>query len=391
MSNVDTRDTFDPSVIFKDKPSTKAFNRCYYLTFTDPYQYTGSKNFVNKATSVSTPAATPAYSGGNIPARQITLYQNIEKLGLAIDFTITKTKVEQKKKSKNGMKLKIYNLCPINQKQIQKGDVVILDCGYNNNVANVFSGIVSTVNSNTKGSDSYIEISATELPLPDLRLFQAGSLKFTKGTTLTQVCEKICELLFELVPNIVGWDMTEIPDEMVLLRDLVFFDVNLAGHLTDLLHQVGMQYYLHAGIIYAIYSYEGSRKNKRTTITYLTPLVGMVAIPSAISKSEDSGRTKVVNGKKQKLKRQVSGWNVKSLLNPNLVINHYLDLDSHPLDTDLPADGVRGYYRIEKIVHKGNSFNSKWESTVHAYDRGQEGLIEEQPYTDLGLWDRKDG
>ena len=283
------------------------------------------------------------------------------------------------------MKLKIYNVSPQNQKQIQKGDVVILDCGYNNNVANVFAGVVSTVLSNNTRTDSYIEISATELPLPDLRLFQAGSLKFTKGTTVKEVCDKICSLLFELVPNIVGWDMSEIPTDMLLLRDLIFFDVKLAEHLTNLLHLYNMEYYIHAGIIYAVYSDGRRSRTKRSTITYTSPQEGMIAMPSGISKNEDTGKTKTVNGKKQKIKRQVTGWNVRTLMNPNLVIGNYLDINTHPLDAVPPPDSISGIYRIEKVVHKGNSFNSKWESTVHAFDRGDVTETGDA-FTNLPLW-----
>ena len=329
------------ALYFKDGAiSPEAFHRCYFLTFTDPFKY-------DKSGEVGA-AALP---NRNAVSHRLSLWQAVGKPGLAIDFTITKTIVSKNKKSNNTMNLRIYNIALENQKHIKEGDVVNFECGYNNDLANIFSGVVTKVVSGRTGPDTYANITATEMPAMNPSK-QKGTLKVQKNTSIQEVCKKIGDLLIEAFPSLTGSDFSEVPAGDRIPRARVITG-NLTSQLTEILSKYGMKWFIHNGIITAI---DGEGKSTKVT-TDITPTTGMVGSPQAIAKKD---------GKAQNAGK-VDGWRVTSLLNNKLDLKDWVYVKTEPGKSGFSA--VDGEFKIEKLVFRGNSFSGRWVSIVDAYQR----------------------
>ena len=371
---------YSKETLFSKKYSNKAFRRCYYLTITDPFTFSGDKNNVYTPTILSTPSSTEDYTGNNSPSRRLTLYQNVEDTGLAIDFKVTLSLVEKKKKSQNNLRLKIYNMSPSNQALVTKGDVVSLDVGYNNNVGNIFVGVIKSINSHRNGSDYYIDINATELPPPNFSLFEAGALKLKKGMTYKQVLESICRKIVDIVPHITGFDMSGANSDFKVVRDLVIFNTKLVTILQNFLQVSGKSMFIHSGIIYAIEYEDTGKPRDSAVVTSLSPSTGMIGLPTSISKSRQTSNNTVD-------KKETPGWRTTSLLNPNIRLGDYLEVDTeNSVENRRNPNAVYATLRIERLTHEGNSFSGKWISVVDGFASRIGGVEVELEYIALPFW-----
>ena len=335
---------------FKGAVSDKAFNRCYYLSITDPYKDTNfnfrrglSQGVTLNRTSIST---------------KLVMTQSVEKMGLAIDFTITKKIPKQDQKSKNAMTLKIYNLARYNIDRMNVGDVMQLDCGYNNDIANVFTGTITRISSATKGPDKCTTIIATEMPRPNPKqMVKMGSITMPRGTNERQFCERLCQTLVDVIPSLVDYDMSEVPAIYTSLKPRVLFGIDFVDTLLRVLSKYRMRYVIRSGVIIAV-PHGG---NKTFVMTDINPSNGLINVAMGQDKKEKVGK-----GKDAK-EIFIPGYKVTSLLNNKLQIGDWIRVrDTYDLD---PKPTISEILHIEKMTIKGNSFAGVWQTSMDAYIR----------------------
>ena len=275
------------------------------------------------------------------------------------------------------MKLTIYNLSEQNYERFKLGSVVTFKAGYSDNIGLIFAGTVISADRVYNGSESKTILQMKEDRYRNLATWQAIRFEARKGELLSTLVKRLCGAITTVVPNLFDSDTSQVPDQ-ALLRDRVLVGDPFKA-LTDLITPYQMYYSTNNGVI--VFHQKLGNYTYRSTL--LTPETGLIGIPSrSILKSK-------IDNDPEKKDNEIA-WNISSVMNYNFAIGDRVSFElSSPQYTssaytakepgkkttqvglgDVNEAKLKKVdnLKINHIVYKGNSMNSKWEVQLLALD-----------------------
>lgn len=285
--------------------------------------------------------------------------EGIEVSGLRIVFSIEKTSTE----TLNNSTIEIYNLSPDSQKLIETpNNAVILNAGYTEDVGakTIFVGIVRRALTVRDGPDW-----VTKLELDDGLLAYRDSKKsfsFPAGASGIGVLKNVSESF--------GLPVRQLPSD---IKDKPYTaGFSFVGRSREAMAKVcnylGLEWSIQNQEIQVI---KKGGTVQRTAIV-LSEDSGMVGSPALEAKTlSDKAAAKegitansagVIQRRKANAdneidtKLEVQGYKVTSLLQPTLEPGSVVQLYSRSIDGE--------FFRVEKVVHKGDSHGSDWHSEL---------------------------
>jgi len=403
MSRKQTPVSTERGYVNASKTQDRAYMRCYRLEIADPFNpnlnFNSGLSVLSRAAEGKKPFSAAGFT--DIPgshAEVLVLEQTVEKIGLAIDFTIMKKAKWQNENDSNNMKLTIYNLSEQNYERFRLGSVVTFKAGYNDKIGLIFAGTITSADRMYNGSESKTILQMKEDRYRNLATWQAIRFEARKGESLSNLVKRLCSAITTVVPNLFDSDTSQVPD-VKLLRDRVFVGDPFKA-LTELITPYQMYYSTNNGII--VFHQRLGNYNYRSTL--LTPETGLVGIPSrSIIKSK-------IDNDPEKKDNEIA-WSITSVMNynfaigdrvsfqlssPQYVTSAYTDREPGKKTTQVGRGAVNkakvkkiDNLKIDQIVYKGNSMNSRFEVKLLALDTPLPQ--EEKPTNPLWLddWDLK--
>lgn len=235
----------------------------------------------------------------------------------------------------NKVEVSIYNLSEDSRKITQKKDaVLIVQAGYESNVAQIFEGTVRTVSHVLSGGDRITKIMAGdgEKELRGSRVSES----FAPGASFENVARRLVaslglkegNLMEELSKGGFRQGLTDFANGKIV-HGLA------SNELKSLLKSAGLEYSIQDGAVQAL------RHDQSSGL----PVV-LLEAGSGLVGSPEYGET----GPKKRITLKA-----KSLLQPALIPGRRVKLDS------LTASGV---FRIDKVTHTGDTHAQNWYSEI---------------------------
>lgn len=285
--------------------------------------------------------------------------KGVELSGLRISFSIQKGAV----KSPNKCSVKVWNLSTSNR-EITKviGNICILKAGYADDKGSItiFAGTIMRSVTTRENADFVTEIELLDggLEFRDAKV----SVSFAAGATATQVIKQLTASF--------GLPVRPLPDDVADRQYTAGFA--FVGRVRDGLDKVcnymGLEWSIQNREI-QIVKKGGHLKQKAIVLSSDTGMIGSPALESktmtekaaskqGITKSQSGVRITTrrdKEGKEQK-KLEVTGYKVKSLLQPTIEPGGYVQIKSRDIDGQ--------FFRVEEVIHSGDTHGQEWQSEV---------------------------
>ena len=268
--------------------------------------------------------------------------ESITVTGLKVVFNVRKTKAADA----NKCTIKIYNLSKETRDKIENiGDKVILKVGYE-------GGIVKTIFVGNNGTFSH-KISGPEI-VTTLEYYDGGSelydskikVEFNKDTEVSKIINSVL--------GEVKWDVS-LPLSRVRFTDkqLTIGYSNMGkvkDILDDLTSMIDVLWFFQDGAVV----FKKVDEPLDTNIVFISKDSGMIGIPQKTNKQGIQVRA---NSRRKGLTKEAPGYIVKTLLNPDIIINNKVSVKSDVL-------GIDGEYQVDEIEHRGDNYGDDWFTTA---------------------------
>jgi len=263
--------------------------------------------------------------------------QTKNSLGLAISFVCRKS-IEN---AANEIDIEIINASKDTRKALEAEGTISLKVGYEDDLGLIFKGKKVTTSYREDSSDKVFTISAMEGVSDQKKHF--ANTKIPKGSTTKTIVD---DLVNFIVGNVDAVDAANdyIIDAEISYPSATTVSGNVFDYLNDYLKPVGYGYFINNGKLNII------KTNGATVdvIVDVSPTNGLIGSASSINGADDS-----------KQKDQLTGVEFRSLLNFNLDVGRKVKLTS---------DSETNTYKVDSIVHNGNSYEGEWTSEVRAME-----------------------
>lgn len=272
---------------------------------------------------------------------QVTVGQRGEA-GLLIENLRIVFKIEKTlEKIPNNSTVDIYNLAPHSRAAFERKKAAIrVTAGYGDEIKDIFTGDIATAVTKRTGADILTSIEAAD----GLLAYQSKEvdLSFAPGAKIGTILDSLLGQFGLSKGEIQGIDVND-----QYLNGAVFSG-KIHDHIDTLLYkQRGLSWSIQDGKVQILPKSKGSIRKA----IFLSPETGLIGSPFKRS---------VVNvdiAKKVEGKDAESGVNLKSLLNAELVPGRLVEVD---------AEFVKGVFKIEKVVHSGDTHGVSYYSDIEA-------------------------
>lgn len=273
---------------------------------------------------------------------------------LRFSFNIEKTSSE----TLNNSTLKIYNLSPSSRKLVETpNNLVILRAGYSQDIGaiTIFTGNIRRALTMREGVDW-----VTELELDDGLLAYRDSkvsLSFAPGINAVNVLSNVASRF--------GLSVNPLPGGIIAKTYPTGYSFvgRVREAMTKVCEYLDLEWSIQNQQI-QILKKGGSVKNQVIVLSPESGLIGSPALESKTMSDKDAAkkglstdskgvikRNKVSDNGDVKQRLEIQGYKVKSLLQPTLQCGHIVKLK---------AEGIDGFFKVEKVNHIGDTFGSEW-------------------------------
>lgn len=265
---------------------------------------------------------------------EIKFEQNKDKMGLAVEFQVQKSKDP---KSDTAV-VSIYNPSPNTLGILQKEGVVTLKAGYNDNFGIICNGNKEYTKLDTSTIDKRIDIHINQSAVALSK--SIFSENYSAGTPASKIAKDLIDFLIANNDSINDWNFYPIVSTLVYPTKQVFFG-KADQLLSDLLRSIQYQYTVTNGTIY-VRPIDGFLAETSITVTSNSGLIGS---PTQVSEADSK-------------KKSVNGVEFSTMLNNKFVVGRQVILRT--------KNFVNKIYKIDSVYFTGNSFQGDWMSTVRA-------------------------
>lgn len=261
--------------------------------------------------------------------------------GLRIAFTL---KRDLKKTSNTGT-VEIYNLSNATRSKIlDHNRKVVLYAGYEDGggVDVLFEGSIMTVSHSHPTPDIVTRIEAND---GETRLRQAHvSLSFSEGASVGQVLKDLIAAM-----GLPKGFIAQFKDAKFLTGFVAHGPAKEA--LAAVCRKAGLEYSIQNGSLQILE--EGKPDNSPKDLILLTPESGLLGSPEKIKQIQDDPAAE----------KKPNGWTLRSLLQPKANPGSHIAVQSR----EIPRVTA---FRIESVVHKGDTHGEDWTSEIEVFDPG---------------------
>lgn len=263
------------------------------------------------------------------------LVDTLQVDGLRVQFEVTKTLT----KHPNTCDIKISNLSEHTRKQMKKRRAkVILLAGYEDTVAQIFSGTARTTDHVREGAEwvTHIQCGDGEVAFKHARVSQS----FSSGATVSGVVTGIA--------NSLGLGAGNVQEQLSaggFRGNIEQFAQGYVAHgnssteLSKVLDTAGFEWSIQDGALQIL---KPGKTSKRQAIL-LSPDSGLVGSPE-LGAPNKKGKPSVMKA--------------KSLLQPGLIPGG---------EVAIKARSVDGHFRLEKVKHTGDTAGGNWYSEIEGH------------------------
>jgi hypothetical protein len=250
--------------------------------------------------------------------------------GLRVQFTVAKALT----KNPNSAEISVFNLAKKSRAAIhEQGLGVLLQAGYEDNQAVIFSGLTREIDFTTQGPDIITKIRSGDATS---QLNTPVSQSFKPGTTMADVAKTLIGSM--------GAQEGNLPDFASEMSEQYVSGASLHGaggrNLQWVLAKAGLTYSIQDGRVQVLKP-DGSTKQEAYKLSADTGLLG----------SPEHG-VKPKKGKPRLLK-------VKSLLLPQLMPGRRIVMDSKE---------IKGTFVVQKLTHRGDTHEGDWVSEMEVVE-----------------------
>lgn len=264
------------------------------------------------------------------------LTQKADKLGLMIDFNITKSITS----TPNMATIGITNPGPDTIATLQKEGVVSLKAGYEDDIALILSGDKQSAYYSSDGGTQRIELKVLEGVggYKDLQI----SKNYSLGTTSLDIINDLVNFIIGAIPSVDSVDTYIIAHANVYIEPQVVFGQAL-DLLKKFLEPLRYEYFINNGVL-QILPVNGFTRAFQVPVNSST---GMIGSPKPIMQTD-------------KTKKARNGIEIQSILNYNFDIGRTILVNSKEINNEI--------FKIESVIFSGNSFDGDWISNIKAYE-----------------------
>jgi hypothetical protein len=231
----------------------------------------------------------------------------------------------------NKAEVQVYNLSEDSRAQIKKGDLLTLEAGYVDSIAQIFQGDVRTISHLHNGADWITKLTAGDGE--NASRTNRVSESFGPKTKVSQVLQKLCDAYGVKIGNASEMIKAKAKIQEYLQGKTIF---GLASEqLERILADVGLEYSVQDGALQVCE--RGKAVNAPAVL--LGPESGLVGSPEVGEEGKD-GKTIV---------------KMTSLLQPRIIPARLIDLQS---------ESKTGLVRANKVAHEGDTFSGAWYTRI---------------------------
>ncbi|SDI16208.1 hypothetical protein SAMN05192534_12375 [Alteribacillus persepolensis] len=225
---------------------------------------------------------------------------------------------------KNHAEVTFYNLSSDRINRISRGDPLIINAGYENDVGSCFVGVVYEADTTKEGVDRETTVKAVDGT--DQRDKLRVNKTYKEGTRASQIITDLC--------NIVGLSVgaLNLPND-VQYRQGKHEAGTILYRLRLLAEDCGAKFNINKGLAYFRPPGEGDEVR-----FIFSPERGLVGSPEPFVEEDEDGN-------------EIKGYNVKALL------NHRVQADSI---IEIKSKNVNGSFRVRKANHSGQTDGDEW-------------------------------
>lgn len=260
---------------------------------------------------------------------QVGNVDGARQTALHIAFNIEKSDTE----SSNDSTIQIWNLSDANIKALDKKDIVVrLKAGYENNIALLFVGTVSSVSTSLDGADRVTEIKAVDgrVELRDTDISISFNGKVDCKTIYNYISENT-GLPIEYGENL---EFASIPNGF-----------SFVGKAKNALAKVATTCKHSWTIQNGVIQVTNPGKGLAPTGLLLSSETGLISLPRRITLSSNTDKDK----------EPETGWEVSFFLNGAVGVNDVIRVESK---------AVSGYFRVKSVSFSGDNFTGDWIATA---------------------------
>lgn len=254
--------------------------------------------------------------------------------GLRIQFTVSKTLTP----TTNTCRVSIFNLSESTHNKIKTNETLILRAGYGDDGSTppiLALGIIKSVMRSTQDTDR-ISIVTLEDGLAELRHARM-SVSYPDGTAASQVLDAAIAGL-----EVASYELPVIDEGIQYVSGLAF-EGPARVLMSKVCSKLGLEWSIQTGQILVV----PKGGTGMIAAVLLNAQSGLISTPE--KQAEESDELKADEDKRP------DGWQVRSLLRSEIVPGGALAVES---------TAVTGNYRIESVVHAGDTHGEEWTSTV---------------------------